>query len=241
MSPFEFSFVWCCSQFCLEQLSSQSSRLVFVLVFTFVVLLCFFIRHYRFSFVPQFIFLWLLSVYISDFWLPIIPSQFGAVIFVHPSSIKLFVASPGVTHLSPSFLLSEPCAVKFSRGLWLCQSLSFLVILVASILCNESFSLTQFCSFGPFLSYFSLSIWLSHCCTVNVFFLCLIRSCSINNFSCPFSVTLVASMCAVTCSYSLWFCQSLALILSAFFPRFCAVHLPVSLWFWQSFFLTCSQ
>ena len=100
-------------------------------------------------------------------------------------------------------------------------------------MCNQSFSLTQSCSVSPFLSPFSLSIWLSHCCAVNVS-LCLTHSCSVNHFSRPF-FTLVASMCAVNCSYFSPFCQSFALMISVILPQFCAVHLPLSPWFWQSF------
>ena len=83
----------------------QSFCFIFVLVFIFVVLFRF-LSVIIFQFCTAIFPLKLLSVYISDFGLPSFPFHFGVILLFTLALSKVVVASPGVTPLSPSLLLS---------------------------------------------------------------------------------------------------------------------------------------
>ena len=116
-----------------------------------------------------------------------------------------------------------------SLSLWLCQFHFFFVILVASILCNQSFSLTPSCSVSLFSHLFSVNLVVSllrcECFSLSHSFL------FCQSFFSPF---LCHSCLNMSCQWfnSLWFCQ--LFILSVCLPQSCAVHFPLSPWFWQS-------
>ena len=146
-----------------------------------------------------------------------------------------------------SLLLSEPCAVNRT---------SFLGIFVASILRNQSFSLTQSCSVSPFPSPFLCQFG---CLTVALWVFLSVSLTLVLSiiFSRPFSVTLVASItCCQMFLFTLVFisfCFSffqfvcLNLVLSIFpshsgsgnpFPHMFTVDLVVSTLCYQSSSLT---
>ena len=164
----------------------------------------------------------LLSVYISDFGLPTFPSQFGAVIFVHPSCQKFSLPLP-VSLLCPrrsscpNVVLSSFPSHSGSVNLTLsCHSCCL-------NLAQSTFSLTQFWFVCFFLSLFSRSTWLPHCCVVTVS-LCLTHSCSINHFFSPFlSRSCCLNVCCQLVFHSFWF---LSVRSSSFFQFICLNFVP---------------